>query len=282
MRLKSTLLIPALTALSAVSIFSVVQLAGGGGLQWLGVALAAAPLPAAVMYWMATQQVARTSANLLPGWIAGGAGLSLVLFAGGMPLPVLLAAGSLLAFAWYVFHYSRFGRQPSETLILGEKMPEVTLFETDGSEVTTAHFEGHPSLYIFFRGNWCPLCMAQINEVAEQYRRISQMGVEVILVSGQTEEQTERLAARFDVPFRFLIDHELRAARHLGIFAENGTPKGLDVIGYDRDTMLPTVVATDAAGRITFLDQTDNYRVRPEPETFLKIFTGQPLEEVAA
>ena len=34
---------------------------------------------------------------------------------------------------------------------------------------------------------------------------------------------------------------------------------------------LPTVIITDAKGKIVFADLTDNYRVRPEPETFLKV-----------
>jgi hypothetical protein len=34
---------------------------------------------------------------------------------------------------------------------------------------------------------------------------------------------------------------------------------------------MPTVVVTDAGGRILFADQTDNYRVRPEPSTFLAV-----------
>ena len=36
------------------------------------------------------------------------------------------------------------------------------------------------------------------------------------------------------------------------------------------DTVLPTVIIVDAEGRILFTDQTDNYRVRPAPEDFLK------------
>ena len=36
-------------------------------------------------------------------------------------------------------------------------------------------------------------------------------------------------------------------------------------------TVMPTVVVTDANGTIVFSDQTDNYRVRPEPDVFLAI-----------
>ena len=45
----------------------------------------------------------------------------------------------------------------------------------------------------------------------------------------------------------------------------------LQRLGYEADTVLPTAVVTDASGRILLSDQTDNYRVRPEPETFLAI-----------
>ena len=33
---------------------------------------------------------------------------------------------------------------------------------------------------------------------------------------------------------------------------------------------MPTVIITDAERRIIFTHQTDNYRVRPEPATFLR------------
>jgi hypothetical protein len=33
--------------------------------------------------------------------------------------------------------------------------------------------------------------------------------------------------------------------------------------------VFPTAIVTDAEGRILLADQTDNYRVRPEPFTFL-------------
>ncbi len=41
------------------------------------------------------------------------------------------------------------------------------------------------------------------------------------------------------------------------------------MIGYEGDTVLPTLVVTDSEGRVVFADQTDNYRVRPTPDTVL-------------
>lgn len=39
---------------------------------------------------------------------------------------------------------------------------------------------------------------------------------------------------------------------------------GMQVLGYESDSVLPTVLLTDTQGLIVFSDQTDNYRVRPE------------------
>ncbi|MGD1868958.1 MAG: hypothetical protein ACFB0F_05475 [Neomegalonema sp.] len=42
--------------------------------------------------------------------------------------------------------------------------------------------------------------------------------------------------------------------------------------GYPADTVMATVVALDANGNVIFGDETDNYRVRPHPDTFLHVF----------
>ena len=62
-------------------------------------------------------------------------------------------------------------------------------------------------------------------------------------------------------------------AEKLGIKAQAGLPVGLEALGYVSDTVMPTVVITDASGVILFADLTDNYRVRPEPDVFLEVFS---------
>jgi peroxiredoxin len=99
--------------------------------------------------------------------------------------------------------------------------------------------------------------MAQIQEVADLYKQLAARGAQVALVSPQSHEQTRALARRFGVPFRYFVDPAGRAARALGIFHESGVP------------VFPTVIVSDAEGRILLADQTDNYRVRPDPTTFL-------------
>ncbi len=243
---------------------------------WSGVALATWPM---VFFFLRLflSDVARTSANL-PGYQAAawvGTALTLALGWSGEMLMLQLGYSALIGgvgVAVYVYWYSRFQRDSRTGLLqVGERLPAFSLQDEEGRSVSSSDFLGQPALLIFYRGNWCPLCMAQIKEVAGQYQALADLGVTVALISPQPHDNTRSLAAKFQVPFRFLVDADNRAAQALGIDAENGLPKGLEALGYDSDTVMPTVLITNAQGTILFADLTDNYRVRPEPETFVEV-----------
>jgi peroxiredoxin len=182
---------------------------------------------------------------------------------------------ALLGNLVYVFWYSRFGREKNTLLEVGESLPEFSLKDASGNQVTSKDIGAQASLIMFYRGNWCPLCMAQIKEVAGQYRELEARGITIYMVSPQSEGHTKGLAKRFDVNMNFLIDEDNQTADRLQIKAKNGLPMGLQVLGYDSDTVMPTVVMTNEKGVIIFADLTDNYRIRPEPEDFLKVFDAQ-------
>lgn len=231
--------------------------------------LVASGLPMAFFMRLFVGSVARTGRNLwwMPGIgavcavvaAASGAGATAVLIAGvGVVLPLI-----------YIHWYSRFGKRQSTVLSTGKPLPDVPL-ETLEGEATSAHrYTQQPALWLFFRGNWCPLCMAQIKEVAAQYRALADRGVQVLLISPQAESNSVALAKKFDAPMTFLKDANNRAARQLGILAEGGLPMGMQVLGYDSDVPMPTVLITDAHGVIVYCDLTDDYRIRPEPSEFL-------------
>lgn len=256
---------------------------GGDPLMWAGVLLANAPFALMIGGWMLFRPLARTSADLPVLRVLSLLGGGLCLYgnlsgaAAQAPWAIWLAIGGLLGVFAYVRWYSRFGRQASPALTVGRSLPEIELLRADGQRLTTAELRGQPLVMLFFRGNWCPLCMAQIREIAAQYRELQAAGVRVALVSPQPHRNTEALARKFDVPFDFLTDTDNRAAEALGIAAPGGLPAGMQALGYDSDTVMPTVIILDAEGRVVWTDETDNYRVRPEPETFLQVLQAQGL-----
>ncbi|HQT30151.1 MAG TPA: hypothetical protein PLE48_02505 [Thiobacillus sp.] len=77
------------------------------------------------------------------------------------------------------------------------------------------------------------------------------------------------LAKRMNVPFQFLTDPCGQASRKLGIAHQAGLPLGLQIFGYYTNTVFPTLIVIDQNGKIVFVDQTENYRVRPELDVVL-------------
>ena len=244
-------------------------------LTWLGAVIAL--VPAAYMFsTLMTFRVARTSPDLpfqIYAALTGGviSSIGFLLFDGSAVAFFFSVGVGVIGFLLYDFWYSRFTRPPNQALQLGKRLPDFELKDSKLGIVKSASFIGKPTLMIFFRGNWCPLCMAQIKEVAAQYKEIAAKGVEVALVSPQPEANTQKLAAKFDVPYRFLTDEGSKVARQLEIVNPYGTPAGLGLMGYESETVMPTVLLTNAAGELVYIDMTENYRVRPEPNQFLRI-----------
>lgn len=275
MKTKSLFISLYIAALSAALVHAGTMLATAPfDLAWWGVAVCISPgLLFFVRAYLAP--MARTEAVLWPIFALNGIGTAM-----------LLASGNHTAWPWfdvlvlgwtgnalYQFWYSRFGRVSSEALAVGRKLPTLRFESAEGRSVSTSDIDGS-LLLIFYRGNWCPLCMAQIEEVALQYRALADRGIQTLLISSQPPDNTAKLAKKHKVPFKFLVDRNNRVARDIGILAENGTPTGLQALGYSSDTVMPTVVLTDRNKNIIFCDETDNYRVRPEPDVFLRLFDG--------
>jgi peroxiredoxin len=247
---------------------------------WLGAALVNGPIVLTIGWWMLARRQSRTSAGLTPimALAVSGLGLAAVGYQLGQPdalEPLIYAGVGLVGFLIYVKWYSVFTDRDSAALEVGRSMPEIQLENADGSQASSRDYLGKTVLFMFYRGNWCPLCMAQIKEIAASYRELSTRGVEIVLISPQPHSHTAKLAKRFDVPFRFLVDPGSKAAEILGIAAPGGIPLGMELFGYDQDTVMPTVVIVNAEGEILFAHQTDNYRIRPEPETFLRVLDAQ-------
>ena len=243
-------------------------------LTWGGVLLSTVPFLLVVGRWMILRDVARTSARLPAVTVLGVVGVALAGWGatqGGSPVAPVLAVASWVGFLVYAYWYSSFGREHSAQLTMGELSPVFELKDVQGQSVLSTSLMDKPTIWIFYRGNWCPLCMAQIREVADQYRQLQELGARVALVSPQPQGHTARLASKFDVPFNFLVDEDNRAARALGIAHDHGIPAGMQALGYDSETVLPTVMITDTGGRILWVHETDNYRIRPEPEVFMKV-----------
>jgi peroxiredoxin len=202
--------------------------------------------------------------NAAPALVVGGAGVAVSLTQGAGATVLSLACFALLLV--YVFWYSKNGRTASAALTIGSKLPELEFTDLEGTAVSSAAWVGTPTVLLFYRGTWCPLCSVQVRELAEGYRNIEELGAQVVLVSPQPAKESAKLAAQFDAPMSFLVDVDNASAQVLGIQHPGGAPIGVAPEG---ESVLPTAVVLDAEGIVRFAHETDNYRFRPDPALFL-------------
>lgn len=279
---KSMFIFPAVGVATILLLLSITQVIidDDQRIAWIGATIAALPLPVLII-WLMRTGVPRTSEHLPILMFVAGSGLAVavwqqnslwqdfeIYWAGWFPTGVAIAA--VLIFVVYVYWYSRFGRIASGTLSVGNKLPEFELIDSDGAPFQSQSLLGAPAVILFYRGNWCPFCVAQIAEMVARYKDLKALGINVVLISPQTDEASRKLSAKYDVPFKYLIDNGNALAEKLSIAVNNGVPVGISS-EYPRDTVLPTLILTNASGTIIFSDQTDNYRVRPEPDVYLSI-----------
>jgi len=281
MLLKSIFVMVYMMGVNAAFMYSAYQLIVGGiTASWSGVLLATMPGAVFFNYVTMTKSMARTTRNMntITALTVIGAVIAVISWSGqqqgqqqDQQLQMMLGLGGLIGWLLYDFWYSRYGERDTSMLQVGMKLPEFSLVNISGAAVSSSYFKGKPTVFLFYRGNWCPLCMAQIKEIAREYSNLARLGAQIVLVSPQPHQHTQKLADKYDVPFTYMIDEGNKAAEKLNIISRNGLPVGMQAMGYDSDTVMPTVVITDTDGIILFADLTDNYRVRPEPTTFTRV-----------
>lgn len=268
--LKSLYISTFVTWLTLVSIYAFIQIARGAEplLSWAGLALAAfAPLSFFLKAFLFKSP--RTPRHPVGYSALSGLGLVMTIAISsryGQAAGVIHVWAGITLLAWLIYlrWYSVFRSRDAKPLKVGSQLPDFPLESLDGETVSSRNFISRPHLLLFYRGNWCPFCTAQIEELAASYQRLEKLGLTVVLISPQPAEKNQQLAARFQIPMIFMRDPDGKAAEQLGIKHEWGTPMGLQLLGYESDSVLPTMLITDAKGCIIFSDQTDNYRVRPE------------------
>ena len=275
-RLKSIFIIPAFVlsaVLLSISIFILFAIEGHF-LVLFSPLLSCLPFPVFLTIFVIFKR-ARTSENLPLLLLVSFAGTFISMwhkYYEGIQssFPLMVSCFGSLLLMIYIFWYSRYGRHENARLSVGSKFPDIEFTDLEGNLFQSSSSYGKSSIFIFYCGNWSSSCLAQIDELYKRSQELNDLNIVVNLISSQSIELTKDLALKYSIPFNFFVDHNGTIAEYLEIALKNGVPFGL-IKNYGSDSLMPTLVATNAQNTIVFTDQTNNYRVRPEPDVYLSI-----------
>lgn len=148
-----------------------------------------------------------------------------------------------------------------ERVRVGAHAPDFTLARHGGGTVTLSEYRGKANVVlIFFRGYWCPYCIAQLTELRTLLGPDLKEDTEIVVVSVDDDEETGRTIARVGQDgtapdFTFLSDLDAAVIGRYGILNPNA--------GRRAPLPHPATYVIDRQGVIRWLDVETDYKVRP-------------------
>jgi peroxiredoxin len=156
----------------------------------------------------------------------------------------------------------------SRVLKPGNLLPDFEALDENGKPVHSRELLGAPAVILFVRGNWCPFCSRQVEELTAHYREIVALGAKLIFVAPKPLQTTRRVAEFFEVEFDFWLDESLSVARQLGLVQTGAVPE--EHRGeYGEDSVWPTALVVDSNGTIRNAQLSRFIADRPQPAQLL-------------
>jgi len=192
---------------------------------------------------------------------------------------------SLLCFLAIVFVSSAHAAPSSADEIkpigVGEGIPDVAVLDQKGSELSLQSIsEKQPTLFIFFRGGWCPYCNLHLEELQKVETDLKDLGVQIVAL---TPDKPQKLGVNIEkkkLTYSLYSDSKMSAAEGFGVafWIDDATHAALLNFGVDlneesgeRHRLLPVPAAflVDEQGKVRFVYANPDYKVRVETSKLL-------------
>ncbi len=104
------------------------------------------------------------------------------------------------------------------SLKTGDKVPSFTLKDQGGHDFNIDTLIGKKALVIFFYPkDFTPGCIKEVCSFRDQYEDFTDLGAEVIGISGDGESSHEKFAKKYNLPFTLLSDPKKEVRTLFGV-----------------------------------------------------------------
>jgi peroxiredoxin len=138
--------------------------------------------------------------------------------------------------------------------------PDFLATDADGSPFRLSELRGSAVLLKFYRGYWCPYCVAELAQLDRYAKEFDALDVKLVAVSSDHVGELRPFKKKHNWAITLLADPDLAVHRLYNVQHRNFAPKR----GPFRELANPTTILIDKEGRVLWLDQTPDFRVRPQ------------------
>lgn len=120
-------------------------------------------------------------------------------------------------------------------LKVGDKAPDFTLYDGYGNKVSLSDFRGKKVVLYFYPKDDTPGCTKESCSFNENIEKFESNDVEIIGVSGGTQESHKNFSEKYDLSFPLLVDENNNVANIYGAYGEKSM-YGKKFMGIKRTT----------------------------------------------
>lgn len=162
-------------------------------------------------------------------------------------------------------------------LLIGEKIPNITLRSIDNQEVSLAALLSKKrTVLVFYRGGWCPYCNLHLAALGEAEAALLELGYQIVAISPDSPKNQKITEEKDKVNYLLLSDSEGELAKAMGIAFKAPLiyrpvlSKGSG--GVNKATLpVPSVFIVNLKGEIDFEHITPDYKHRITNELLVAV-----------
>ena len=149
---------------------------------------------------------------------------------------------------------------------IGGPVLDFAATDDEGRPFDLASLRGRPFLLKFFRGHWCPYCVAELRRWNELAPELERRGIAIVTVCSDGAEQIRSGRSKHGLRATMLPDPDLAITDRYRLRSpKNFAPKAGVIIPLP----IPTTILVDADGIVRWIDQAADYMQRSDPQRVL-------------
>ncbi|MCR9132495.1 MAG: AhpC/TSA family protein [bacterium] len=166
-------------------------------------------------------------------------------------------------------------------ILINTTIPDVTVKTVAGKDISLHEVvKEKPTIFVFYRGGWCPYCSRHMTELAQVEEELIDLGFQIAGISVDRPEVLRKTLTDVKLDYMLLSDSPANAIKAFGLaftvdqatvtrYKEVGIDLEADS-GYDHHILpAPAVYFVDTNGNIDFQYVNPNYRERISGEILM-------------
>lgn len=110
---------------------------------------------------------------------------------------------------------------------IGSQIPDFTLQDSDGNDVSYDVLKGDKGLVMAFvrSAEWCPYCQLQLQDIGKHEDALNELGYNLVSVSYDSVAQLGTFDVKYDIPYVMVSDPDSELIKAFGILNETVEPE---------------------------------------------------------